>query len=129
MLCRRRTTEDGQALVEFTVVLPILMLILLAILQFGMVFKDYVALTDAVRAGARKGAVSRYESDPKATTEAAVVAAASDLGPKLEVTATSSWEPRSEVEVEGRYPYTIKLLNVVTITDGWLVSKTKERVE
>lgn len=122
-------SEKGQAVVEFALVLPVLLLLLLGILQFGLVFKDYVALTDAVRAGARTGAVSRQAADPKATTEAAVVAAGGDLGPKLKATATSSWKPGSEVQVEGRYPYKVKILDVLTIADGWLVSKTRERVE
>ena len=42
---------------EFALVLPILLFLLLAIVQFGVVFNNYVTLTDAVRAGARKGAV------------------------------------------------------------------------
>jgi Flp pilus assembly protein TadG len=128
----RRTThrrQEGQATIEFAIVLPILLLVLLAILQFGIVFKDYLALTDAVRAGARKAAVSRHETDPAAVTEAAVRAAAKDLGPALEVKVTSSWLATSDVTVEARYPYKLKLLDVVTILDGWLVSTTKERVE
>ena len=44
---------------EFALVLPILLFLLLAIVQFGVVFNNYVTLTDAVRAGARKGAVAR----------------------------------------------------------------------
>lgn len=131
MTSRRRTlrSQEGQAAVEFALVLPALLLVLLAILQFGILFKDYLALTDAVRAGARTGAVSRHAADPKAATEAAVVAAANDLGPKLKATATSSWQPGSQVEVEGRYPYKVKLLNLFTVANGTLVSKTKERVE
>jgi Flp pilus assembly protein TadG len=131
MTSRRRTIDSqrGQAVVELVLVLPVLMLVLLAILQFGMVFKDYLALTDAVRAGARKGAVSRHDADPSATTKAAVKAAADDLGSELEVTAVSPWTPGSQVEVTGRYPYEIRLLNIITVTNGVLTSKTKERVE
>jgi Flp pilus assembly protein TadG len=125
----RHNREDGQAVVEFALVLPALLLVLLAILQFGIVFKDYLALTDAVRAGARKGAVSRYVADPQGTTKAAVAASATDLGPRLQVTVTSTWNAGSELAVEGRYPYKVKLLGLVTVADGWLVSRTKERVE
>jgi Flp pilus assembly protein TadG len=131
MFSRRSSirNQEGQAVAEFVLVLPALLLVLLAILQFGVLFKDYLALTDAVRAGARKGAVARHESNPKAYTEAAVRASADDLGPKLQVTASSSWTPGSQVEVVGRYPYKIKLLDAIVITDGWLESKTRERVE
>ena len=43
---------------EFALVMPILLFLLLGIIQFGIVFNNYVTLTDAVRAGARKGARS-----------------------------------------------------------------------
>lgn len=131
MFSRRRSLEDeqGQAIAEFALVLPPLLFILLAILQFGIVFKDYLALTDAVRAGARKGAVARHESDPKTYTETAVKNAATDLGSSLQVTADSPWTAGSELTVVGRYPYKVKLLNFVTVADGWLESTTKERVE
>src|SRR5918994_1257023 len=45
-------------------VAPVLLLILFGVLQFGIVFKDYLALTDAVRAGARQATVSRQKADP-----------------------------------------------------------------
>ena len=44
--------------------LPVLLLIVMGIIQFGKVFKDYIALTDAVRVGARQAAVSRSIVDP-----------------------------------------------------------------
>lgn len=64
---------------EFALVLPIILLLLFAVIQFGITFNNYLALTDAVRAGARKGTVSRQEPDPVGTTQAAVKAAAVDL--------------------------------------------------
>ena len=61
---RRARREDGQAYVEFALVLPILLLVVMGIIQFGTVFKDYIALTDSVRVGARQAAVSRSIVDP-----------------------------------------------------------------
>jgi Flp pilus assembly protein TadG len=47
---RIRTHDDnGQTMVEFALVLPILLVLLFGIIQFGITFKDYVTLTDAVR--------------------------------------------------------------------------------
>ena len=60
-------TRSGQTMVEFTIVLPILLVVMFGIFQFGITFKDYVALTDAVRAGARTAAVSRYAVTPSQT--------------------------------------------------------------
>ena len=61
---RRARREEGQAYVEFAFVLPVLLLIVMGIIQFGVVFKDYIALTDAIRVGARQAAVSRSITDP-----------------------------------------------------------------
>ena len=65
---------------EFALVLPLMMLILLGIVQFGMVFKQYITLTDAVREGARKAAVARHRPDRVTHVQNAVVTAGSDLG-------------------------------------------------
>ena len=46
---------------EFALILPLLVVLLFGIIQFGIIFNNYVTLTDAVRAGAREAAVSRQE--------------------------------------------------------------------
>jgi Flp pilus assembly protein TadG len=45
--------EDGQNIVEFALLLPILMWILMGIIQFGFIFAIYITLNNAVREGAR----------------------------------------------------------------------------
>ena len=47
-------SEQGQSITEFALALPILALLLFAVVQFGIAFNNYVTLTDATRAGARK---------------------------------------------------------------------------
>ena len=64
--------EKGQALVEFALVIPIFLMLLLGILQFGIVFNNYITLTDAARAGSRVAAVSRQDSCPTCKAKAAV---------------------------------------------------------
>ena len=56
-------SEQGQSMTEFALALPILALLLFAVIQFGIAFNNYVTLTDATRAGARKAAVSRQHSN------------------------------------------------------------------
>ena len=53
---------------EFAIVAPILLLILMGIMQLGVVYNNWVTLTDAARAGARKAAVCRTGCSPDATT-------------------------------------------------------------
>jgi Flp pilus assembly protein TadG len=114
---------------EFALVLPILAILLFGVIQFGIVFNHYITLTDAVRAGARKGAVGRHLQDPNAAVVQSVRNAASDMkASDLSITVSSSWQQGSDVEVTATYPYSINLLGVV-VTSGRLSSTTKERVE
>jgi Flp pilus assembly protein TadG len=55
---RRSEREDGSAVVEFALLLPILFLVLLAAVQVGVLARDRLVLTQAARAGAREAAVS-----------------------------------------------------------------------
>ncbi len=121
--------EQGQAMTEFALVLPILALLLFAVIQFGIVFNNYVQLTDATRAGARKASVSRELADPVGTTVAAVRASAKDLKQSdLNITVNSTWQPATDVTVTATYPYSISLLGMV-VKSGRLSSTTTERVE
>jgi Flp pilus assembly protein TadG len=125
----RIRNEEGQALVEFALLSPILLLILFGIIQFGVAFKHSIALTDAVRTGARKATVSRTAPDPVSATQSAVLGAASDLdSSKVTVTVTSNWQPGATVTVSATYPYDINILGIV-VASGDLHSATTERVE
>src|SRR4051794_32628796 len=132
------TADDGQAIVEFAIVLPLLMGLVLGIVQFGIVFNNYETLTDAARVGARKAAVSRFVGDNGASAQAAAVAAASGLSqPPLSVTVrscppatpnctTQDWSTTgNEVTVTATYPYSIKILDW-TIKAGDLTTIAKE---
>lgn len=126
---RRQRNEEGQTLVETALALPVLLLVLFAILQFGVVFHNYLALTDAVRVGARKGAVSRELPDPTGATVTAVKSAATDLDATLQVDVQTpaGWTPGSDLKVTGKYPYSIKIFSIPLKT-GWLTSSTTERI-
>jgi Flp pilus assembly protein TadG len=121
--------EEGQAMTEFAVVLPTFALILFGIFQFGILFNNYVTVTDAVRAGARKAAVSRQESNATATAVQAVRNSATNLNQTtLNVNVSSTWVPGEDVTVTATYPYSINLLGLV-VASGNLRSSTTERVE
>src|SRR5919108_326728 len=122
--------EEGQTMTEFALVLPVLALVLFAVIQFGIVFNNYVTLTDATRAGARKAAVSRQDPNHDQHVIAAVRNSASDLdSSKLSVPPPSStWASGDDVTVTASYPYSISLLGIV-VKSGRLSSTTTERVE
>ena len=127
---KRTSDERGQTLVEFAALLPVLCLLLFGIIQFGVVFHDYLTVTDASRVGARKAAVSRTLPGPAALAEAATRSAADGLKQAdLAVTVTAvAWSPGADVTVEATYPYNVNILGVV-VKAGLLHSKTVERVE
>lgn len=124
-----RSNQQGQAMVEFALVLPLLLLILLGIVQFGITYSHSLTLADAVRAGAREAAVSRTAANPTAATTQAVLNSASDLdASKVGVSVSSDWAPGDAVTVSATYPYSISILGIV-VSSGSLHSSTTERVE
>ena len=122
-------SEQGQSLTEFALALPILALVLFAVIQFGIAFNNYVTLTDATRAGARKAAVGRQSANPVGDCQAAVRNSANDLNASdLTATCNSTWQMGADVTVTATYPYHISLLGLV-VKSGRLSSTTTERVE
>lgn len=49
--------EWGQSLVEFALIVPLFLLLVFAIVDFGMGFYSWITVTNAAREGARVGAV------------------------------------------------------------------------
>lgn len=49
----RRPGQQGQSVLEMTIALPILLLLLIAVIDFARAFDAYIVLTNAVREGAR----------------------------------------------------------------------------
>jgi len=117
-------------MVEFVLVLPLVLMLLFGIIQFGTVFNHDETITDAARAGARKAAVSRLEADPVGLAQAAARSSASGLDQsQLQVTvADDTWTAGSDVTVTVTYPYTINIFGL-TVKTGQLTSSTTERVE
>jgi Flp pilus assembly protein TadG len=118
-------------MVELALCLPVICLLLFGVIQFGIVYNNYVTLTDAVRAGARKATVSRDLGAVAATS--AVKQAVHDSAPNLDQSkllpsVSSSWVHGNDVTVTATYPYSINLLGVV-VSSGNLTSSTTERVE
>jgi Flp pilus assembly protein TadG len=137
MIRRLTHRHDGQAVVEFVVILPVLLLVLLAIYQFGQVFVNYMDVTSAAREGARKAAVSRAAGTCSVVDGLAVTAAkgaGSDLNlGNLTVTVNrtctnNTYAQSSDVTVTAKYPYSINIMGVV-VSSGTLTSSTTMRVE
>lgn len=59
---KKQKREDGQAMVEFALILPIFLLILCGIIDFGWLFYNQLSLNNACREGARYAVVHTDEN-------------------------------------------------------------------
>jgi Flp pilus assembly protein TadG len=69
---RRESDVDGAAAVEFAVILPLLLLIVAGIIEFGFMFNAQIGVTHAAREGARVAAIGT--GDPVAAATGAFTA-------------------------------------------------------
>lgn len=77
-----RRGEQGQSMVEFALIAPMLLLLATGIMVFGLAMNNYLQLTNAVSVGARTLAInSGVTLDPCATASNAIIAAAPGLNP------------------------------------------------
>ena len=73
-------SSSGQAAVEFAIVAPVALLILFAIVTFGIAFNNFIALTFATSSAAQLLSISRGQTtDPCSLTSQAVYSAAPQL--------------------------------------------------
>jgi Flp pilus assembly protein TadG len=63
----RRRTERGQAIVELALTLPLLLLIVLGVFDFGLLFQQYEVVTNAAREGARLAVLTSQYSTADAS--------------------------------------------------------------
>jgi Flp pilus assembly protein TadG len=68
--------DDGQAMVELALILPVLLLIIMGIFEFGFMFNNYLTLSNVSREAARYASLGG--------TDAQAVARATDIAPNLD---------------------------------------------
>jgi len=112
----RRRAERGSAAVEFALLLPILLLVLLALVQVGALARDQLVLTQASRAGAREAAV---DGSADAVTEAVRAAAAGLDAGRVSVDVARSGTRGDPVTVSVTYE-----VPLATPLTGWLLPET-----
>lgn len=59
-------SEAGQSLVEFSMVLPIMLLLLFALVDFGRAFHTWLVVTNSAREGARAASVQKPDAEVRA---------------------------------------------------------------
>ena len=122
---RRKNGEKGQALVEFTLLIPIFLLLLFAIVDFGMGFYSWITVTNAAREGARLGVVLATEQQIEDR-----VYQAADLpneSTQMTVTVTNAQgQPGESVVVKVDYDYDLitPLAGIVSFVSGNVLGPT-----
>ena len=133
---RRIGGERGTALVEFALILPAFLLILLGVMDFGKVMYYFQSATQAAATGARQAAVDRWPGagttklqtwirDQLKTKELRNDAQVCVLFPDEGAT-----QPGNRVEIRVYVPYDIPLVNAFTGGNDLLVkSSATMRIE
>lgn len=69
-MSRRLSSESGAELIEFAITFPLLLLIGLGIVDFGLLFQRFLVVTNAAREGARVAVLPGYgDGDVKARVD------------------------------------------------------------
>ena len=116
--------ERGQSMVEFVLVLPIFLVLVFGIVDFGMGIHAWLTITSASREGARIGTVSASSGE----IEAKVRANSSSLDQsKLTVVTTNAQGTSGEsvvVDVDYQYDLITPLSSVLDLVGGSAVGTT-----
>ena len=124
---RSRRGDGGQASVELALLLPVVLVLLLAVLQVGLLARDVVLVTHAAREGARAAA-----TDPDPAVARAAALASSGLDPsRLTVTTVVTGDDtarRVRVEVAYRAPTAVPLVGTL-LADRTIRTSATMRVE
>jgi hypothetical protein len=115
----QRDNRSGQALVEFAVVLPILLLLMIGLVNLGILVNAQIVLTQAAWEGARAGATITDPANGDEEIIGAVRRAAGSLDAEavsIEIDPSQSDYPRSEPAPLPRgHPLTVRLEYLLTL--------------
>jgi Flp pilus assembly protein TadG len=107
--------EKGAELVEFAIVLPLLLLVLFGIIDFGMLFHRYQVVTNAAREGARVAVLPLYSNDDVAARVNQYLVAAgftetATVPPPVRLPVSLGGQCINVVTVSVDYPFTYSAL-------------------
>lgn len=106
MRSRKRLRDDrGASMAEAALILPVLVLIIFGIVEFGIAFNAQVTLTHAAREGVREYAITQDLDSARAKA----IAAASGLDPALLTVSATACNPGDQTELTVNYPFTYEI--------------------
>ena len=125
ILSKLRKSEKGQSLVEFVLVLPILLLLILGVLEFGWMLNAKVTVNAAVREGARVRAALGYSSANNATYNSAATNAILDALDTSNITLVISPAYAIDSDSEGSNRVTVTISTQVDPLIGIFINGTQ----
>ena len=116
-----RKLQRGAVAIEFALVVPVLLLLLVGIVDFGLVMSSQSVVANAAREGARTAALGGTTFDAQAATKSAItgLAGATNAGTKVDVTCKT--KSGSGCSLEDSTPDTGGTVTVkLTYVHAWL---------
>lgn len=110
--------ERGQSMVEFVLVLPIFLVLVFGIVDFGMGIHAWLTITSASREGARLGSVQASAAEIESKVRSVTGTLDQD---KLTVTTTNAQGPSGEavtVDVSYQYDLITPLSSILNLVGG-----------
>jgi hypothetical protein len=128
--------ERGAAAVEFALVIPLVVMVVLALTDYGIWYTDSVSLKHGTREGARQGAVGDFpgcegEPGPAPATACITRARISPLAATalVKVTTQGGWEEGNQLTVCAMFQEQGISGFTPMPEGGWLRSRVRTRIE
>lgn len=120
--------RKGQSLVEFALILPLLLFLIMGIIQFGLVLSGYVTVSNAAREGARVGIIEKNDTKVVAKVTQAFDSSATLSNPVVSITfpeggSYTNGKPVS-VKVTGQVAVIVPLMDTIFGGPSIEVSRT-----
>lgn len=123
--------EKGQSLVEFALLVPLLILILMSIIEFGLFFNSFIIISNSTREGARLGSLGGTDIEIELRIKETATALDSN---KMTISITPNYGSRSRgdmITVKVTYDYVLisPIVSEILSPSINLVSDTSMRME
>ncbi|MCW2961434.1 MAG: hypothetical protein JWM25_474 [Thermoleophilia bacterium] len=113
---------------EFAICLPVLLMLVIAIAQYGQMIFTSMELTSATRDGARRAAVARTEDDPAGAVRTVLRGSLDTVdAEQVDIAISGTWATDSRMTVTSTMPYRLEVIGMPVWT-GTLRSQAVVRI-
>ena len=123
--------EEGVAAVEMALVMPLLLLLVFGIIEFGFIFNRYITVTHAAREGVRLLSIGESSSTATSAAEGSGGSSGASFGSTpISCSASSSGTIVGTVKMSCSSTYGLRLLDLLPLPDAVpLTSEARMRKE